>query len=400
MFGLGLVVATAVFYPAPSLEEGSTSSRLGLALGFLSCVPFALLYSAAFAGSGLILGVLLSAPDLDARRVYFVDLLGSAAGAVAVIPAVTLLGAERAAVAAGIVLLAGGVWLAPPVRTKTRVLCGLSAVALLTAAAAPEAVFRLRYPRESPLGRTQVGDPRYVLEHVAWDPIARIEVSRNPPPEPEGSRWPALFGPDREMLARFRLLITQNNNAYTYAPEYDGQVASVRGLRQTIYAAAYEASEQERPRVLAIGVGGGIDILTALSYDARTVTGVEVNGATLEILRRTYRHYFRSWVEDPRVTLVHDDGRHHLASRPERYDILQLSGVDSVSGTPGAAHVFSESYLYTAEALDLYLSRLDERGGARHHASRIRPPRDMLRLLATVVDAPSSGTAAAPGRST
>ena len=58
------------------------------------------------------------------------------------------------------------------------------------------------------------------------------------------------------------------------------------------------------------------------------------------------------------MRLVHGEGRNFLASRPDRYDVIQLSGVDSVSGTPGAAHVFSESYLYTAEAFDLYLSRL------------------------------------------
>jgi hypothetical protein len=387
LFGLGLVVATTIFYVAPSVEDWNASSRLELALGFLSCIPFALLYAAAFAGSGLILGILLSAPDLDARRVYFVDLVGSAAGAFAVIPAVSLLGAERAAMVAGLLLLAGVAGLAPPSTRATRLLCGLCAIALLVGIVAPEAVFRLRYPRESPLGRTQVGDPRYVLEHVTWDPIARIEVSRTAAPDPDGSRWPALFGPDREMLSRFRLLITQNNNAYTYAPNWDGEPATLRGLQQTIYAAAYEASGKSRPRVLAIGVGGGMDVLTALSYEASSITGVEVNGATLEILRRTYEDHFRPWVGDPRVTLVHDDGRHHLASRPERYDVLQLSGVDSVSGTPGAAHVFSENYLYTAEALDLYLSRLDEDGVLAIMRPEYVPPRDMLRLLLTVVEA-------------
>ena len=42
--------------------------------------------------------------------------------------------------------------------------------------------------------------------------------------------------------------------------------------------------------------------------------------------------------------------------------MIQLSGVDSYSGTPGAAHVFSENYLYTQQAFELYLSRLSERG--------------------------------------
>jgi len=386
VFGLGLVAATAVLYPAPAVEDWGGTTRVGFAVAFLSCVPLGLLYAVAFAGSGLVLGTLLSSPALPTRRLYGLDLVGSALGAFAVIPAVTALGAERAAVASGGVLLAGALLLAPPRTRPGRALVALAALALAGAAIAPSAVFRMRYARDSFLGRVQAGAAGYALEHVAWDPIARIEVSRVPAPDPEKSAWPSLFGPDRELLSRFRRVVTQNNNAFTYAPDYDGDPATLRGLGETVYAAAYPASLVPRPRVLVVGVGGGMDVLTALRFDAAFVTGVEVNGATLEILRRTYRDHFRAWVDDPRVRLVHAEGRHFLASRDERYDVIQLSGVDSVSGTPGAAHVFSESYLYTAEALDLYLSRLAPEGVLNVMRPESIPPREMLRLVATVAE--------------
>jgi spermidine synthase len=136
--------------------------------------------------------------------------------------------------------------------------------------------------------------------------------------------------------------------------------------------------------VVAIGVGGGFDLLTALYFDASEVTGVEVNGATLDILRRVYRDYTKHWVTDPRVTLVEDDGRHFLAASDRAYDVIQLSGVDSYSGTPGAAHVFSENYLYTAEAFDLYLSRLSDEGIVNMMRLEWKPPREMLRALVTL----------------
>lgn len=386
VFGLGLVAATAVLYPAPPVEDWGGATRVGFLVAFLSCVPLGLLYAVAFAGSGLVLGTLLSSPALPTRRLYGLDLVGSALGAFAVIPAVTALGAERAAVAAGGALLAGALLLAPPRGRRGRALAAVASLALVIAAIAPSAVFRMRYARDSFLGRGQAGDAGYALEHVAWDPIARIEVSRVPAPDPANSVWPSLFGPDRDLLSRFRTVVTQNNNAFTYAPEYGGDPADLRGLGETVYAAAYRASLVSRPRVLVVGVGGGMDVLTALRFDAASVTGVEVNGATLEIVRRTYRDHFRGWVEDPRVRLVHEEGRHFLASRADLYDVIQLSGVDSVSGTPGAAHVFSESYLYTAEALDLYLSRLAPDGVLNVMRPESIPPREMLRLLATVVE--------------
>ena len=139
--------------------------------------------------------------------------------------------------------------------------------------------------------------------------------------------------------------------------------------------------------VVAIGVGGGFDILTALHFGAGEVTGVEVNGTILRLLTRDYRDYFRPWVEDPRVRLVSDEGRHFLAQDPRLFDLIQLSGVDSYSGTPGAAHVFSENYLYTHQAFALYLSRLSPEGLVHMMRLEHSPPREMLRALVTAVGA-------------
>jgi hypothetical protein len=136
-----------------------------------------------------------------------------------------------------------------------------------------------------------------------------------------------------------------------------------------------------------VGVGGGFDILTALYYEASSVTGVEINGATLELARTIYRSNFRGWVDDPRVSLVHAEGRHYLAREPSRYDVLQLSGVDSVSGTPASAHVFSENYLYCSEAFDLYLDRLSPDGILNMMRNEFTPPREMLRALVSATEA-------------
>jgi hypothetical protein len=141
------------------------------------------------------------------------------------------------------------------------------------------------------------------------------------------------------------------------------------------------------PRVLVIGVGGGSDILSGLAFGAASVTGVEINAATVRILTQTFRDYFRHWVEDPRVRLVNDEGRHFLTGAPGTFDVITLSGVDTYSGTAGAAHVFSENYLYTEEAFDLFLSRLSDQGILSVQRNDGFPRREMLRVLTTAVDA-------------
>ncbi len=276
-----------------------------------------------------------------------------------------------------------------PRTPAARILLAVGALATAVGGAAPGRVFQMRYPDGSMLAQTTGEKPVWKLEHVAWDALARIEVSRLlVPVRPEGFSFPSMIGDDRAFQARYRRILTQNNFAFTYALDYDGDPRSLSGIKQTVYWTTYAASSVPHPEVAVIGVGGGFDVLAALAADASSVTAIEVNSATVEILRHTYRDYFRRWVEDPRVNLVNAEGRHQLSSRPKRYDVLQLSGVDSYSGTPGAAHVFSESYLYTEEAFDLYLSRLTDRGILT--VGRLdfpMAPREVLKVLVLAVGA-------------
>jgi hypothetical protein len=351
----------------------------------LRWLPTALLFAIPFTFSGLMIGALLSDPDLPAARVYAFDLAGSALGALAVIPAIRHLGVEASTLLACALLLAGTVALAPPRRTVARLAAVGAAVALAGTSLARDRVYAMEPRQNSVLALGRTLGPPFGVEYVQWDPVARIEVSRTPPPDPASFTYPSLIGDDRAFLARFRRMLTQNDYAFTFMVDWDGRPESLRGIDRTIYAAAYEASSVASPRVLAVGVGGGFDILAALRYDAREITGVEINSATLDVVTRVYRDYCGSWSTHPRVRLVGDEGRHYLAAHPDRYDILQLSGVDSYSGTPGAAHVFSESYLYTAEAFDLYFSRLTDDGILNVMRLEYDPAREMLKALVTAV---------------
>lgn len=386
LFVISTIGVTLLFCHA-GVGHQKFASRGEFVSSFFGLMPFALLYAVPFAFSGFILGMLLSAPGLPARRIYCSDLLGSACGALAVVPAITFLGVETSLLAACLLQWVVAVFLLPPRRWPVRGLLAFAALLIVTASLFQRWFFEMRHRDGSILAATQQPGSGYFLEHIAWDPVARIEVSRIPPPDPEHIPYPVLIGDNPAFLKRFKRIITQNNFAFTFAVEYDGDPKSLAGIDQTIYAAAYEATCVRHPRVATIGVGGGFDILTALYFEAPEITAVEINAATVKILTETYRDYFRACVADPRVHLVQAEGRHYLATTPRQFDVLQLSGVDSYSGTPGAANVFSENYLYTAEAFDLYLSRLTDQGVLNMMRLEYIPPREMLRGLTTAVAA-------------
>ncbi len=384
-FVLSTLAVSVTFYRMNAGDQFNATFAAFLAES-LRWLPAALAFALPFAFSGLILGALLSDPELAAPRIYAFDLAGSAGGAIAVIPAIRYLGVEASALLACAALLGGTVALAPPRRAGTRLAVLAAFLALGATGLARDRVYAMEPRKGSMLALGRTLGPPFGVEYVQWDPVARIEVSRIPGADPATMQYPALIGDDRAFLERFRRVLTQNDYAFTFMVDWDGRPESLKGIERTIYAAAYEASSVPAPRVLVVGVGGGFDVLTAFRYGAREVTGVEINGATLDIVTRVYGDYCRAWSRHPRVRLVEDEGRHHLAAHPDRYDVLQLSGVDSYSGTPGAAHVFSESYLYTAEAFDLYLSRLTDDGILTVMRLEYTPPREMLRALVTAVD--------------
>lgn len=394
-FVLSTLVVSVAFYRMAAGDQ-FTLTFAGFLRESLRWLPTALLFAVPFTFSGLMIGALLSDPELPAPRIYAFDLAGSALGAFAVIPAIRHLGVEASTLLAGTLLLAGTIALAPPRRAVARLTAAAAVLAIAVTALARDRIYVMQPRPGSVLALSSTLGPPYGAEYVQWDPVARIEVSRTPPADPERSQYPALIGDDRPFLDRFLRILTQNDYAFTYMVDWDGRRESLQGIERTIYAAAYEASSVPAPRVLVVGVGGGFDVLTALRYRAREVTGVEINGATLDIVTRVYRDYCGSWSRHPGVRLVEDEGRHHLAAHPDRYDVLQLSGVDSYSGTPGAAHVFSESYLYTAEAFDLYLSRLTDDGILNVMRFEFTIPREMLRALVTAVGALRRAGVSAP----
>ncbi len=386
LFVLSTIGSTLIFYHG-GFGSQSFSSR-GQFLGLLfKTLPYALLFAIPFVFSGLLLGLLLSSPRLPTRKIYCWDLLGSACGAFAVLPAITLWGVETALLGVCALLLTITLALARPVKKNGYWLAAAAFASLVLCFAFERPLFSFHYPKGTPLSETEHPGSGVVLEHVRWDPVARIEVSRIPPPTPAKTQYPSLIGSNPSFLARFKRCITQNNYAFTYAVDYDGKPGSLDGIQETIYSSAYIAKATPNPKVAVIGVGGGFDILTALHFQASEITGIEINGATLHILQKDYADYFRAWTSDPRVKLVFADGRHFLKGTDKKFDIIQLSGVDSYSGTPGAANVFSESYLYTVEAFELYLSRLSPSGVLNVMRLESYPPREMLRILATAVTA-------------
>lgn len=399
LFVLSTVICSMLFYGAETDTQQTAPSRPAFIARLMATLPLAMLYAIPFTFTGLMLGALLSDETLPARKIYFADLAGSCVGALLAIPGISYLGVENCVLLCGLILLAVTLYVTRPVAPVVFGACGLAGLALVLGLAMPQHIFRMKYPPDTILHTATQPNTPFKVEHIVWDPTARIELTDLGPRKPFNNfNFPCLIGDNLEFHLLFQKIFTQNNFAFTFAVKYDGKKESLKGIDRTIYAAAYAARTVEKPRVLVIGVGGGFDLLTALYHDCSSVVGVEVNSATLHILKNLEKDYFAPWVQDPRVSLELGEGRHYLASRAEKYDILQLSGVDSYSGGSAAAHVFSENFLYTREAFDLYFSRLTPDGVLNMMRLEQKPPAEMLKAVATALESLRAAGVANPGQ--
>lgn len=380
LFAISTIAGAMLVYRIQTGSQFATT-RPDYVWTLLLTLPLTLTLALPFLFVGVILGVLLASKDLSADRIYFADLVGSALGALVILPTIAPLGVERDLALACACMAAGVAVLTRPKSLGARGVVLVAVAVSALALALPSRVFRMVWPRGSMLAEAPS------VEHVAWDALGRVELS----PvswDPNGeSDFPALRGRNTRFKQRLRRMITHNNYAFTYAFDYDGTKSSLEGIEETLYAAPYQVRAVASPRVVVLGAGGGIDVLSALAFDARHVTAVEVNHAVVDMLRGRYRSEFGRWVDDPRVRLEVDEGRHFLASRDERFDVIQLTSVESGAGAPSSAQGFSEAFVHTQEAFSLYLDRLSDEGilSVMHIEQRV--PREMLRALTTAVSA-------------
>jgi hypothetical protein len=114
--------------------------------------------------------------------------------------------------------------------------------------------------------------------------------------------------------------------------------------------------------VLVIGVGGGRDVLSALAFKQKGVTGVEINDNILAALTGDFASSPDTSTGGRASSSSTTRRARGSRATPQRFDVIQISLIDTWAATAAGAFVFTENSLYTLEAWKLFLSRLQPNG--------------------------------------
>jgi SAM-dependent methyltransferase len=144
-------------------------------------------------------------------------------------------------------------------------------------------------------------------------------------------------------------------------PHQEIQEAQQKLSNEPQYGLPYQRVADGDPGdVLVIGAGTGNDVAIALDEGADNVTAVEIDPRLIDLGRELHPDHP---YDDPRVTLVNDDGRAFLEKTDQKFDLILFAHPDSLTLVNGGGGVRLESYLFTKEAIDAARARLNPGGG-------------------------------------
>ncbi|MCZ6636035.1 MAG: hypothetical protein O7G87_21775, partial [bacterium] len=203
------------------------------------------------------------------------------------------------------------------------------------------------------------GRPDKPALYEKWNSFSRIQIFGDPnkTSTPTGWGFSANAPLDRAVPQLFLLI---DATAGTVLTGFDGNLEPLDYLKYDLTNLAHHIRSDAN--VLAVGVGGGRDLLSALVFRQKSVTGVEINQAIVGALKDRFGPFTGHLDKHPQITLVNDEARSYIARTEEQYDLLQISLIDTWAATSAGAFVLSENALYTTEAWQTFLNRLSPNG--------------------------------------
>jgi len=361
---LVLVVLEIVLHVPVALEVSSKNFLHLSALYVAAALPFFL--------TGLLFSVVFARETWRATRLYGADLSGGALACLAVVPLLNWIGGPNTILAAAIAMAAAAMIWAPSSSAR-KVAGGLIGLfVLLIAANHSNRLIDVIYAKGMFRDRSWV-------EFARWNALSRVEVDR---------------------LVQAKVIVI-DADASTYIMNCDLAHWHDTDWEHDLMSAPPALANVLRPHgeFAIIGPGGGVDVLRAVANGSPSVTGIEINPIIANtIMRGRYADYSQHLYQRPEVHVHVTDGRSYLRSTPQRFDVVQMTLVDTWASTAAGAFALSENNLYTVEAFREYFDHLKPDGMIAITRWEFRRPHEALRVVSVAMQALHSLGVADPAR--
>ncbi len=344
-----LAALEIVLHTAVSLNLNWPNFWRLTALYLAAAVPFLV--------TGVLFSIVFARHPARITQLYGADLLGGSLACLALVPLLNFIGAPNSILfAAVVVALAGVAWATKGKRVFPAM---VAAVMLLLIAfnfhdKLIDIVYAKGMRREPPL-------------FARWNALSRVEVDQ------QGTGRAIVIDADAQTAL-------MNTDPHHWRDDY----------RRNLMSAPASLANALRPHgdFAIIGPGGGVDVLRAVANGSQNVTGIEINPIIAnDIMRECFADYAFHLYEIPEVHLHVTDGRSFVRNSRDRYDVVEMTLVDTWASTAAGAFALSENNLYTVEAFREYFEHLKPDGMIAITRWEFAQPREALRVVSQAMEA-------------
>lgn len=335
-----------------------------------------LLFFIPFLLGALAIGLMFDHYVVFIGKVYFANLLGSAAGGLLLLALLWYLMPNRLPAIISWLPVIAGIMIVSGTHKRSNLLRGYAFIACIIC------MLTIIFP--PPLHLSQFKD----LSKTLLLPDATIIMERTSPYGPiQAVSSPALrYAPGMSLAAEEPVSASAAvfiNGDWLGAIAGYGKSDTTFVLHNTSFDLPYKMAA--RKNVLVLQAGTGLEVAHALSRNATDITAIEPNATLINSLKNTLATHNDSLYYNPAVTVRTTEPRIFLLTDTAHYDLISLPMAGSFGGSAGL-YSLHEQYLLTKEAFIHMWPRLAEDGAISISAWMDYPVRHPLKLAATLAE--------------
>ena len=334
--------------------------------------------------TGLLFSVVFAREHDRVSRLYGFDLLGGALACLCLVPLLNLIGGPNTTlVGAALMALAAFFWASGERVIRQASLASVAVLIGLMILNHSGRLFDIIYAKG-------VRQNRASVLFAKWNAISRIEVDQI-----GKAKWIVIDADASSAIMNVdpsHWDVSPGANVTGTKMEGDPDQKNTEGFswKRDLMKAVPSVANILRPHgsYAIIGPGGGVDVMRAVANGSPSVTGIEINPLIVNnIMLDRYADYAYHLYERPDVDVHVSDGRSYIRGTRDRFDVLQMTLVDTWATTAAGAFALSENNLYTVEAFKEYFEHLNPDGFIAITRWEFKEPREALRVVSQAIEA-------------
>ncbi|MDB5492050.1 MAG: hypothetical protein JWO78_1899 [Micavibrio sp.] len=312
--------------------------------------------AAAYYYAGQLISLCLTRSDKPVGLVYGADLIGASAGCLGALALMqTIDGPSAVLVISGLAILSGYLFTLGDTRQTRRhgiiglliILCGL-----LNASLAKPLIYPL-WTKGALLTEKHINFEK-------WNSISRVTVINQLEGHPV-FLWGASPLLPKNTTAEYQYLMI-DGDASTPITKFDGvSWSKLKYLEYDVTNIPYFMPGINS--VAVIGVGGGRDLLSARYFGAKKTIAMDVNATQVNLLTKNQEYSnYANLNKLPNSKIINSEARNFFSRNNEKFDVIQMSLIDTWAATGAGAFALSENSIYTVDAFKIFMNSLNPHG--------------------------------------